>query len=449
MNILMVHYKTGGTDGVSLEMDKWRVCFEKMGHKVFYIAGEMDGEIIYDSLYHLSEIAKKFYSYSFQNKLVFKDENEYKNLLNIEVQKCEKILAEFIENNNIDLVIPQNVFSVAMNIAVAIALDNVIKRKKLKVLAQHHDFFWERKTELKYGCEEAKNISEKYLPPKDKKYKHVCINQQGHDTLLKRKQIDSYIIPNVFDFEAKLWEIDNYNNDFKKDFNINEKDILILQATRIVDRKAIELAIDVISKMNEIKDNYYDMKLYDNRIFDKNSNIVLVLAGYDDDDESNTYLFRLLEHAKKKNVILKIIGNRIDHSRAIKDKTKIYSLWDTYVFADIISYPSYWEGWGNQFLEAIFAKKPIIVFEYPVFISDIKNKGFDYISLKSNYSIDNKTRLVTIDDKILADAALNTFEYLLKKDKRKKSVENNFKIGKLNFSITTLYKMLKDILEKI
>jgi len=45
---------------------------------------------------------------------------------------------------------------------------------------------------------------------------------------------------------------------------------------------------------------------------------------------------------------------------------------DTYVFADIISYPSIFEGWGNQFIEAVFAKKPVIVFEYPVFKSDIK-----------------------------------------------------------------------------
>ena len=69
---------------------------------------------------------------------------------------------------------------------------------------------------------------------------------------------------------------------------------------------------------------------------------------------------------------------------------KIYNFWDAYVFADLITYPSLLEGWGNQFLEGIFAKKPLIIFEYPVFLTDIKEKGFNIVSLGDNYKKDNK-----------------------------------------------------------
>ena len=31
-NIGIFHYKVGGTDGVSLEIDKWKKVLEEMGH---------------------------------------------------------------------------------------------------------------------------------------------------------------------------------------------------------------------------------------------------------------------------------------------------------------------------------------------------------------------------------------------------------------------------------
>lgn len=39
MNIALIHYRVGETDGVSLEMDKWKKVLEKQGHNVMYIAG--------------------------------------------------------------------------------------------------------------------------------------------------------------------------------------------------------------------------------------------------------------------------------------------------------------------------------------------------------------------------------------------------------------------------
>ena len=35
MNIAMTHFRVGETDGVSLEMDKWKTVLERNGHTVF------------------------------------------------------------------------------------------------------------------------------------------------------------------------------------------------------------------------------------------------------------------------------------------------------------------------------------------------------------------------------------------------------------------------------
>ena len=39
-NIAICHFRAGLTDGVSLEIDKWKKACEEMGHKVFLVAGE-------------------------------------------------------------------------------------------------------------------------------------------------------------------------------------------------------------------------------------------------------------------------------------------------------------------------------------------------------------------------------------------------------------------------
>jgi hypothetical protein len=39
MKIALCHFRVGETDGVSLEMDKWKKALEQNGHEVFYIAG--------------------------------------------------------------------------------------------------------------------------------------------------------------------------------------------------------------------------------------------------------------------------------------------------------------------------------------------------------------------------------------------------------------------------
>ncbi|MDC7237087.1 MAG: glycosyltransferase family 4 protein [Sphaerochaetaceae bacterium] len=446
MNIMMIHYKTGGTDGVSLEMDKWKKTFEKMGHRVYYLSGECNNKILHPSLYHITDIAKRFYSYSFEGEHSFTNEKEYKKNVQIEVNKIKPIINSFINDHNIDLIVVQNIWSVAMNVALAIALEEVIENNNVKVLAQHHDFFWERKKGVHYGCDFSKEIANKYIPPTNPRYKHVVINQQGHDTLLKKKNIESTIVPNVFDFEAPLWKKDLYNSDFKSSLGINENDIIILQATRIVNRKAIELAIDVVNKMNLLKDQLIGKQLYNNHKFNNKSNFVLVLAGYDFDDSTQTYLSRLKAHALSLDVDLRVISDRVSHEREIVNNQKIYSLWDCYVYSDLITYPSYWEGWGNQFLEGLFAKVPMIVYEYPVFLTDIKNKGFDYISLGNKYKVNPTTDLVYIEDYILTKAAKSAIEYLFNKEKREISTNKNFEIGKKYFSFDSLYKQLSKIL---
>ncbi len=81
---------------------------------------------------------------------------------------------------------------------------------------------------------------------------------------------------------------------------------------------------------------------------------------------------------------------------------KIYTLNDIYPHADLITYPSTFEGFGNAFLEAIYFRKPIVVNSYSIYTIDIKPKGFSVIELDGYVTEQalNQTKKVLSDKKL-------------------------------------------------
>ncbi|MCG2821457.1 MAG: glycosyltransferase [Candidatus Atribacteria bacterium] len=219
----------------------------------------------------------------------------------------------------------------------------------------------------------------------------------------------------------------------------------MLQATRVTNRKAIELAIDVVGEIQKEENRKIleEAKLYNGKSFKEDSRIVLVLAGMI--EAADDYVERLKTRAKESNVELLFVNNLVEHSRCVRNNNKVYSLWDTYVFADIVTYPSIQEGWGNQFLEGLFAKKPMLVFEYDVYKEDIKRKGFKVISLGDRYELD-EYGLAKVDKKIIKRAAGECIKLLIDKDYREKMVEENFQLGREFFSLKSLKEKLKMII---
>ena len=446
MNIALCHYRVGETDGVSLEMDKWKKVLENMGHKVYFIAGSTgtsDGFIIPEMNYRFEEDLK-IERNAYLKLEDYQDEDELIRAIRKQALKIEESLKKILIENKIDLIVPNNILSIGRSIPTAIAFTNVIKELGVRCIGHHHDFYWERDNFSQPTCNFVHKALEEYYPPKDDLISHVVINSIVQKELKARRNLDSVVIPNVFDFDEKLWNVDDYNKDFREKLGIRDNDILMLQATRVTNRKAIELAIDVIGEMQKEENRKIleEAKLYNGKSFNWNSRIVLVLAGMI--ETADDYVERLKTRAKESNVELLFVNNLVEHSRCVKNNEKIYSLWDTYVFADIITYPSIQEGWGNQFLEGLFAKKPMLVFEYDVYKEDIKEKGFKVISLGDKYELD-KYGLAKVDKKIIKRAAGECIKLLIDKDYRKKMVEENFRLGSEFLSLESLEKKLKSI----
>ncbi|MBT3275434.1 MAG: hypothetical protein HN368_19925 [Spirochaetales bacterium] len=249
-------------------------------------------------------------------------------------------------------------------------------------------------------------------------------------------------MPDTLDFSMTPWTKDSYNEDLLSHFDVSENDILILQATRIVKRKGIELLLPILEKLNDKKylKQLIGRKLYNGKTITESSKFILILAGYAE-KEAVDYLNDITSNLKSRNIPYRNIQAVIGAEREQRESGKQYSLFDTYTFADIVSYPSLFEGWGNQFLEAVFAKKPIIAFEYPVFITDIKPCGYEVISLGSTVLHDDQSGFLRLPNQIINNACKSIVETLVSHETIKK-LENNFNVGKANNSRNTLKELM-------
>lgn len=440
-NIAMIHYKVGGTDGVSLEMDKWRLVLEEMGHRVHYCAGDLgsiDGTLI-EEMFHHREDAHRLYANTFLRLADYPDEAAYRAELYGKADVIQAKFRAFLAEKAIDFLIPENVWSVAVHPSAAIAIARAMRDLEIPALAHNHDFYWERRDGVALTCATAIEYAQKYLPPRSPLARHVTINSLGQRQLQERKAMDATVVPNVFEFEAGPWELDDYNADFRTRIGLRDQDVMVLQATRVVSRKGIELAVDFVKALDtpQRRARLQAQRLYNGQPFDNDSRIVLVLAGYTQDDTTG-YTTALKDKIAEAGIDALFIEDLVGGRREVRDGQKVYSLWDTYVFADFITYPSLWEGWGNQLLEALRAKVPIMLFEYPVYRADIKDKGFRVVSLGNKVQGYDARGLAQVSDSVIEEAADQAVALLTDPEMRREVVDHNFDLGQRYYSLTSL-----------
>ncbi len=437
----ILHYRIGLTDGVSLEISKRKKVFEKIGYQVKLISGakQIGADFIIPELeFDRPDILRikenaffKFKDYKTPNELI----NDIYRIGNIIEEKFMKIY----KKEKFDYLILHNIFTHGRHISVARSFYNITQKTPIKMIAFNHDFYSTYLGMYTPQIKEVKKYLNKYVPPKLKSLKHVVISSPRQKLLKKLINRKAMIFPDTFEFNQPLWKKDKFNKDLLKNFDIKENDLIILQATRIVERKAIELIVDLIKELNKQKKELIGKKLYNGKILDKNSKIILVLAQFAE-KSSFKYFNKLKAKMKKDKVEFKFIGDQIEHHRTKRKGKKIYSLWDAYVYADLVSYPSVVEGWGNQFIEAVFAKKPIVVFEYPVFKADIKPEGYKIISLGSTFK-KNKQGFVAIPRTKIIKTTNDLIKTLIDKN-TSKLLNKNWQIGKKYHGETALKKLL-------
>jgi glycosyltransferase involved in cell wall biosynthesis len=411
-HIGFVSTRFAGTDGVSLETVKWAEVFEKEGFNCYYFAGELDRpperSFLVKEAHFTHPDIRGIYTRCFGvNK---RDRAVTKKIQAIK-GKLKDYLYRFIEKFEIDILVPQNSLTIPLNIPLGVALTEVISETQIPTIAHHHDFFWERQQFLKNCVWEYLNMA---FPPHLPSIKHVVINSSGDNQLSLRTGISATIIPNVMDFENSPPGIDDYSSDVRQALGIEDDERFILQPTRIVKRKGIEHAIELV-----------------NRLGMKAKLVISHASG----DEGFDYEQRVREYSKIMNVNTIFVSDIIGERRGLTPTgEKIYTLYDIYPHADLVTYPSNFEGFGNAFLEAVYFKIPIVVNNYSIYSIDIQPKGFDVIEIEGFVS---------------EEAVYQTREVMNNPNLCKKMVDNNYEIAKHFYSYSVLRRKLKNLLSDL
>lgn len=349
-----------GTDGVTLEAKKWAHLLADLGHESFWMAGQLDTP---PDVSHLVPLA--YFNHprvaAVQTHLfgVTTRPRATTNEIQALKESLKDALYEFVEKFRVEVLIPQNILAIPMHVPFGLAMTEFIAETGLPTIAHHHDFAWERE---RFVVSAVNDYLRAAFPGALPHVQHVVINSMAQKELARRCSLASAIIPNILDFETPAPGLDDYNRDVRSEIGLTPDDWFILQPTRVVARKGIEHAIELVRRLNDPR-----AKL-----------VISHPAG----DEGSAYLQMLRDRIEDAKIDVRFIADRVGETRGTTpDGKKIYTLFDIYPHADLVTYPSHYEGFGNAFLEAIYFRKPVVVNSYAVYARDIDPLGFKAIEM--------------------------------------------------------------------
>lgn len=409
-NIGFVSTRFAGVDGVTLESSKWADIFQKMGHSCFWFAGELDRHP--ESCFLVPEAHFKTLQNLRINEVIFGEKGRNPSVTEMihELRSYLKSqLHQFIVQYDIDLLIAENTLSIPIQVPLGLALTETIAETQMPTIAHHHDFYWER---VRFSVNAVNDYLSMAFPPNLPNIVHVVINSAAQEELAHRKGISSIIIPNVLDFDNPPKVDEKRAESFRQSLGLKPEDIIVLQPTRVVQRKGIEYAIELITRL---KDDRYKL-----------------VISHEGGDEGCEYPTWIEEYAREHEVDLRIVKTRVSdpwvNTANSKDQ---YTLWEIYPYADFVTYPSLIEGFGNAFLEAIYFRKPILVNRYTTFVRDIEPLGFD----------------LAVMDGFLTQRTIEDVRAMIESaERRERVVDSNFGIASRHYSYSILRKHLNSIL---
>jgi hypothetical protein len=423
-----------GTDGVSLETAKWAAVLERMGHTCFYFSGQCDRPD--EKCYLVPEAFYRHPSIDAINQTVFTGiwgsmhmgrqthpeiEEQHQDFFSVYIrpEKVTKQIQElkdyfkehlyiFAHKFRLEALIIENALTIPINLPLGLALTEFIAETGYPVIAHHHDFYWERQRFMNNSVQDYLAAA---FPPNLPSIRHVVLNSLQAKQLASRIGVAALVIPNVMDFDSPSPALDEYARSARADLGLAPGQYLILQPTRIIQRKGIEHAIELTRRLG------LPARL-----------VISHAAG----DEGTDYEKRVRAFAALLNVTVNFESAIVGDARGFTPEgRKIYTLADVYPQADLVTYPSSIEGFGNAFLEAIYYKRPLVVNNYSIYEADIKPKGFKVVEF----------------DGYISDATLEHARYLLTHPQEAaQSAEQNYELARRYFSYTILERRLRLLL---
>ena len=402
MKALVVATRLAGTDGVSLESDKLADALRARGFAVAEAAGELDGPgHVVPEMHFADPLAQEL------GRRCFAGEGDDPTLeadVRARAAEITQRLRAVLDAERPDLLVVQNAWAIPMQLPLALALADVVAERRIPTLSHEHDYWWERE---RFGRPKLRALLDAVFPFHAAHVVHLAIHTGAVADLRGRRGIGARWLPNVMDFDRPFGELDAFNADFREAIDLAGDRRLFLQPTRVVPRKGIELAIDLLHGLGDPRDAL----------------VITHHAG----DEGLDYLRGLERRAADLGVDLRYVADRVGETRADTPGGKRYALADAYPHADLVTYPSLYEGFGNALLEAVAARRPVLVNRYPVYARDLGPAGF---------------RFIEIDGLVTDTAVAGVADLLADPARAARDAAHNHAIARARFGLDTLGRVL-------
>ncbi len=223
-----------------------------------------------------------------------------------------------------DLVLVENLLSIPMNLAASRVVAKVLAGRP--AILHHHDPPWQR----------ARYAEVTELPPDDPAWRHVTINHLTREQFAERG-LEATTIYNGFATDVDAGDGPTTRATVKAD----PDRLLVAHPVRAIARKNIPAALDLAERLD---------------------------ATY--------WLSGPAEDGYDEELAEVLAGARCPVLVGTADQWG-FSMADLYAAADLIVFPSTWEGFGNPPIEAALHRRPAAVGHYPV-AAELRRLGFGW-----------------------------------------------------------------------
>ncbi len=223
-----------------------------------------------------------------------------------------------------DLVVVENLLTIPMNLPASRIVAAALRGRP--TILHHHDPAWQR--------ERFANVTE--LPPDDPAWRHVTINDLTRRQLADR-DIEATTIYNGFDVNPPT----GHRAPMRAALGVADAEPLIVHPVRAIARKNLAAALAVAEAVGA---TYW-------------------ITGAVEED-----------FAPEFEQLMAGASTRVIHRSASSPS-------DLYAAADLVVFPSHWEGFGNPPIEAAIHRRPVLVGNYPV-ADELRALGFDWPRLR-------------------------------------------------------------------
>ncbi|MGQ0825661.1 MAG: glycosyltransferase [Actinomycetota bacterium] len=212
---VVVSYRLGGDDGVSVEARKWAWALGQLGFSVRRVAGAIEDAGQADDIV----------------------------LPGLAIDSGEPPNQPHVRSaiDGADLVVIENLCSLPLNAGAARATAHAMRETHARVVFRHHDLAWQRRHLAHFEGE---------FPPRVEGALHVTVNLRSRRELQAREYSAAYTVHNYFDLDAAAGD----RAGTRRQFGFDADELVVFQPARAIERKNVPGSLRFAARLRRLQD---------------------------------------------------------------------------------------------------------------------------------------------------------------------------------------------------